>query len=353
MTEAQGIILTAGAVFGLFSFSLSMGLTPLVAWVATKKGIVDQPGDARKVHRKSMPLLGGWAPFLSVLLCVVFLLNTWPILTEGEITERQYVGFLLGGFVLLIGGTFDDRYTWSPRKAFIAPIIAALLAVAGGIEVSKLTNPLGGVIYLPGWISDILVFVWLMVVMYTTKFLDGLDGLATGVGSVGVAAIFALALSAAYFQPDVAVLAAVVLGAFLGFLVFNISPASVFLGEGGSTFIGYAVGTLAVISGGKLATALLVLGIPLLDVVWVVLRRWKQGGPRNMFRGDRKHLHHRLLDLGWSHRRIMYTYMAVAGSFGACTLILQSRGKLIALGLLSLLMVFTAAILVWNEKKAI
>ena len=353
MTEAQGITLATGAVFGIVSFSLSLGLTPLVAWFATNRGIVDQPGQARKIHTKVTPLMGGWAPLLALLFCVIFLLKTSEVLTGGEITERQYIGFLLGGLILLIGGTIDDKFAWSPRKAIIPPIMAALVAVAGGIEISKLTNPFGGVILVAEWMSALMVFGWLMVVMYTTKFLDGLDGLATSVGSVGVSAVLALALSVAYFQPDVAVLSAIMLGAFLGFLVYNFHPATVFLGEGGSTFVGYAVGTLAVISGGKLATALLVLGVPLLDVVWVVLRRWKNGGLRNIFRGDRKHLHHRLLDLGWSQRRIVFTYMSVAGIFGACTLILQSQGKLIALAILSLLMVLIAAGLVWHEKKVI
>jgi UDP-N-acetylmuramyl pentapeptide phosphotransferase/UDP-N-acetylglucosamine-1-phosphate transferase len=187
--------------------------------------------------------------------------------------------------------------------------------------------------------------------MYTTKFLDGLDGLATGVSAIGALMVMLLALSTAYFQPDVALLAGISFGALLGFLFWNFSPASIFLGEGGSTFVGYLVGILAVISGGKLATALLVFGIPLLDVVWVVTRRLRQGGLLATTQADRKHLHHRLLDLGWSQRQIVFVFYLVAAVFGVLTLFLQSREKLIALGLLAFLMALAAFALVSRERR--
>ncbi len=161
--------------------------------------------------------------------------------------------------------------------------------------------------------------------------------------------VLLLTLTTAYFQPDVSVFSAVTLGSFLGFLVWNSHPASIFLGEGGSTFVGYSVGMLAVISGGKLATALLVLGIPLLDVAWVVLRRLRIGGLKQVVKGDRKHLHHRLLDLGWTQRRIVFAYSAFAVLFGGSALFLQSREKLIALFLLGVFMLATAMALVHQE----
>jgi UDP-N-acetylmuramyl pentapeptide phosphotransferase/UDP-N-acetylglucosamine-1-phosphate transferase len=181
-----------------------------------------------------------------------------------------------------------------------------------------------------------------MVVIYAMKFLDGLDGLATGISSIGTLMIFLLSLTAAYFQPDVALLSTVVLGAMFGFLVFNFHPAAIFLGEGGSTFVGFLVGILAVISGGKLATALLVIGIPLADVAFVVIRRWKRGGFKTIFSGDREHLHHKLLETGLSERGVVFCYYALAGGFGVLTLFLQSREKLIALGLLILVAILAA-----------
>jgi UDP-GlcNAc:undecaprenyl-phosphate/decaprenyl-phosphate GlcNAc-1-phosphate transferase len=190
-----------------------------------------------------------------------------------------------------------------------------------------------------------------MVVMYTTKFLDGLDGLATSVTSIGSLMVLLLALTVAYFQPDVALLAAIILGAQLGFLFWNFHPASIFLGEGGSTLVGFFVGMLAVISGGKLATALLVLGIPLLDVIWIILRRFRVGGIKQIFIGDRKHLHHRLLDRGWSQTQIVLLYVFISGVFGASTLFLQSKEKAIALIFLAGLMLVAAAFFVKKEKR--
>jgi UDP-N-acetylmuramyl pentapeptide phosphotransferase/UDP-N-acetylglucosamine-1-phosphate transferase len=191
-----------------------------------------------------------------------------------------------------------------------------------------------------------------MVVMYTTKFLDGLDGLATSVTTIGAVMILLLSMTSAYFQPDVALFSSLIIGAYLGFLFWNMHPASIFLGEGGSVFVGYLLGILAVISGGKVATALLVLGIPLLDVLWVIGRRLREGGFSRIFVGDRKHLHHRLLALGWGQTRIVIFYVALAAIFGTSALFLQSKEKLVALIILSFIMLLLALFFVQKERHA-
>ena len=348
--------------WGLLAFFLSFLLTLLVRRLALTAGIVDKPTVPRKIHSRPVARLGGLAIYISVSAVVIGILVTSNALTSGEITSWHYIGVLIGGLILMIGGYLDDRYDLPAHTRIFAPILAALVAIGFGIEVDKLTNPFsaiggyafggGGFIYLTSLQSDFLVFVWLMLVMYTTKFLDGLDGLATSVTSVGAIMILLLSLTAAYFQPDVALLSAVTIGAYLGFLFWNVHPASIFLGEGGSTFVGFMLGTLAVISGGKVATALLVLGIPLMDVVWVISRRWREGGIARVFIGDKKHLHHRLLALGWGQTRIVILYVAVAAAFGVSALFLQSREKLVALIILSLLMILTALFFVQKERHA-
>ena len=335
----------------LVSLALSFAATRLLIRFVPKWGIVDRPDGDRKKHAHPIPLLGGIAIFAAVLACVVWLLASGDTLTGGEIGPKQYAGFLLGGLILMVGGYIDDRYTLPPRASLVAPILAALVAILFGIQIEKLTNPFGGLIYLAAWQSDVLVFLWLMAVMYTTKLLDGVDGLTSSVSGVGVGMIMLLALSAAYFQPDVALLAAVCLGAIGGFLLWNFPPAAIFLGEGGSTFVGYLLGVLAVISGGKVATAALVLGFPILDVAWTVMRRWSKGGFSQIFRGDRKHLHHRLTDLGWGPRRIVAAYALVAALFGLAALFLQSREKLVAMGILLILMILVAGAVVMQERK--
>ncbi|MFH1404624.1 MAG: MraY family glycosyltransferase [Patescibacteria group bacterium] len=338
--------------WGIIAFALSFILSGLLRKTANRFCIIDKPEvSENKIHKKPTPLLGGNAIFFSIAIIVIVLIITSNVLTGGEIMPVHYMGFLVGGVVLMIGGYLDDRYRLPPKITIVAPVLAALCAILFGIEIEKLTNPFGGVIFLGSWQSDILVFVWLMVVMYTTKFLDGLDGLATGVSTIGATMIMLLALTVAYFQPDVALLSAVSIGALIGFLFWNIHPAKLFLGEGGSTFVGYLLGVLAVISGGKLATALLVLGIPILDVVWIVVRRLSNGGVKQMIHGDRKHLHHRLYDIGWSQKRIVLVYVIVASVFGATALFLQSKEKMIALIILVVVMVITASVVVSHEKR--
>lgn len=334
----------------LLALLISTVLVPGVIHVARRFGMMDQPTpEAKKVHKKPTPLLGGLAVYVSIAVCVILLLGLTDVLTFGLMDDRHFLGFLLGGLILMIGGALDDRYTLPPRIMIWFPIAAAFIAVAFGIGVSKLSNPFGDPIELSSLASASLTFVWLMVVMYTTKFLDGLDGLATGVSLIGVVMILLLALTAAYSQPDAALFAAICAGAFVGFLVWNIHPAKIFLGEGGSTFVGFTLGILAVISGSKLGTALLVLSIPLLDVIWVISRRFFIEH-RSPAKGDRKHLHHRLLDKGLSQRAVVFWYYGVATLAGFSALVLQSRQKLLVFGILGVIMGIIALLFLRQDR---
>ncbi len=337
---------------GVFAFLASCGATRLVIPVAKRFGFIDHPNEPRKIHRFSTPLLGGAGLYVGILLVVSFLLVADHVLTNGLISQKHYVGFFLGGLILLIGGALDDRFRLPAYLSLWFPVLAAATAIGFGVEVTKLTNPLGGIILLQPWQSDLLVFVWLLTVIYTTKLLDGIDGLATTIVAIGTTMILFLSLSVAYFQPDVALLSAVSLGGLLGFLVWNAPVAKIFLGEGGSTFVGYLLGILAVISGGKLATATLVLWIPLLDVIWIIARRFRNGGLKAVTYGDRKHLHHRLFDLGWSPRLIVVVYGSIATLFGVLALFLQSQQKFFALFFLACLMIVCVIVLSRLESHA-
>jgi UDP-GlcNAc:undecaprenyl-phosphate GlcNAc-1-phosphate transferase len=272
--------------------------------------------------------------YLAFALPTVAMLLFTGHLTSGEIGVRQYAGFLLGGLVLMVGGWVDDKMDLRARYAFIAPLIAVLIMLFTGINVAKVTNPLGGAIELTAATSAVFAFVWLLGMTYTTKLLDGMDGLAGGVTAVGASMIAALALTKEYFQPDVALLAMVFLAAILGFLLWNWNPAQVFMGEGGSTFLGFSLGVLAIISGSKVATALLVMGIPAIDVAIVMARRLFQH--HGIAHADRSHFHHLLLRLNISERRAVTLYCAVAFAFGVTTLIFSSWQKIAALGVLAM-----------------
>ena len=330
------------------AFLIAAALSPILQAIALRVGLVDKPDGKRKKHDRPTPLLGGWAVVLAIALVAGVVLLRSDLLTAGAVTVRHYLGLGVGLLIVMIGGTLDDRYNFPARVQILFPVVAALVAVFSGLEVIKMTNPLGGY-FLPGSWSSLLVFLWLLIMMETTKLLDGLDGLATSVGAIGSLMVLLLASSVAFFQPDIVSASAIVLGALLGFLVWNIHPARLFLGEGGSLAIGYLLGALAVLGGSKIATLLLVMGIPLLDVVWVVVNRLRQG--RGAFSGDRTHLHHRLADAGLSQNQIVFFYTALAFGFGSLTLVLSSFAKLLALLLLGLVMFTGAFFLLSLERK--
>ena len=189
-----------------------------------------------------------------------------------------------------------------------------------------------------------------MGMMYTTKLLDGIDGLVTGVTAIGGFIIFLFTMTTKYYQPDIGLAALILAAACLGFLIFNWHPAKIFLGEGGSLLLGFILGVLAIISGGKIAIALLIMGIPIMDVIWTIIRRIKD--KKNPFKfADKKHLHFRLLDLGLSQKKTVLIYYGFSAIFGLSALFLQSRGKLIVLGALAAIMLGVVVWFNYLEKR--
>ncbi|HNX10835.1 MAG TPA: epoxyqueuosine reductase QueH [bacterium] len=335
-------------IYFFLALILALIFTIFTGRLARRWGILDMPGGGRKIHARPTPLLGGLAIYLSFFLILSF---AGRYLLAGNLHISHWLGFALGGLIIMIGGFLDDKYDLRPWQQFIFPILAAVCIVFSGVEIARITNPFGGFIVLPALVSALIIIFWLLGLMYTTKLLDGVDGLVSGVTFIGALIIFLFTLTTHYYQPDIALAAAVLMGSVLGFLIFNWHPAKIFLGEGGSLFCGFALGVLAIISGGKIAVTLLVMGIPILDVAWTIIRRLGQG--KNPFRfSDSKHLHHRLLALGLGQRGTVLVFYALALSFGLAGLFLQSRGKLLALGLLLLLMFLIVVLFsVWEKKK--
>lgn len=325
-------------------FILSGFLALIISKIAKKYKIVDSPDSKRKKHSHPVPLLGGVAIFLSFWLSVVIAWHYYSLLSL-HITARQLIFLFFGSTVLMIVGFLDDKYKISAVVRLLFSAIAVILVLIGGMHLTGITNPFGdGTIGLDYWKisfgslgtvlvgANILIFLWLLGMMYTTKILDGLSGLSTGVVLIGAVMMAFLSNTAKFYQPDVRFLAVIFAGACLGFLLFNFHPAKIFLGEGGSLFLGLMLGVLAVISGGKIATALLVMAVPIIDLGWVIFDRLIHRQP--LSQGDRRHLHFRLVDAGLSERVAVLVLYVVSFSFGITTLFLPSKLKLFALVIL-------------------
>lgn len=325
---------------------LSVALTFLVMKLAKKLEVVDRPDQERKIHGREVPLLGGLAIFLAFFI-IIYLVHDKLLI--GNLEPQHWLGFFAGAGFLMIGGWLDDKYNLKPAWQIIWPTLAIVSVIAGGVQIEKITNPLGGYIYL-GAGSAVLIALWLLGMMYTTKLLDGLDGLVAGMTAIGSLVIFLFTMTTRYYQPDIGLAALILAATCLGFLFFNWHPAKIFLGEGGSLFLGYALGVLAIISGGKIAVALLVMGLPILDVAWTIIRRMLAG--KNPFKfADRKHLHFRLLHLGLTVRQTVLAYYFFAAIFGLSALFLQSIGKIYALLILLTIMLFIVISLIYLDRN--
>jgi len=344
----------------VFYFSIAMVLawfiTPRIKRLAFKYGVVNIPGQhPKQIHTKTTPLLGGLAVYFAFAIAILVYLQISPV-DFLIVPKKFFAAIILGGFILMAGGTLDDKFNFSPKVLWIFPALASLVVVLSGIGVgiTQLSNPFGTPINL-GWpvlgvpLSGIVMWLWMMGMIFTTKFLDGLDGLCGGIGLIASCTLFALSLTSKINQPITASIAIIFSGALFGYLFFAFNPASIFLGEAGSTFVGFMIGVLAIILGGKIATALIVMGIPILDIAWVIIRRiWYRQSP---FRADRKHLHHRLLDLGFSQKQTVLILYGISAVFGFTAVFLQSFGKLIALVLLFCVMLGLALSVVILYKR--
>ncbi|MEK7518308.1 MAG: MraY family glycosyltransferase [Patescibacteria group bacterium] len=359
------MIILAGAL----AFGVAAGLTPLVRQWAQGRNIVDSASLApeRKIHPLPIPLGGGLAIFLAFTLVSWAIALLTPDLFGGFFLPKYLIGMTVAGGVLMVGGYLDDRFHFTARRQILFPILAALVAIAVGIGVTYISNPFGGTVDLshPTWqifslngrsyriilFADLFAFAWLLATTYTTKILDGLDGLVAGVTTIGGIIIAVLSLTKEVTQPETALLAIILAGAAAGFLVWNWHPAKIFLGEGGSTYTGFMLGVLAIIAGGKIATALLILGIPALDVVWAVLRRLL--GKHKATQADRGHLHFRLLDAGLTVRQSVLLLYTVTAVFGSITLVTRGEQKLYALLALVVVMVIlaVAVVVAYQHKK--
>jgi UDP-GlcNAc:undecaprenyl-phosphate GlcNAc-1-phosphate transferase len=286
----------------LVALAVVLVLTPAVGRVARVLGVVDEPGEQRRMHLRAVPRLGGLAIFLGIFI---------PALAFLELTPA-YRGILLGAAVATAVGMADDfrGLRWSVKLG--GQIASALIAVYFGVTIEHFSFPLLGIHELPDWLSIVATVVWIVGMMNVINLLDGMDGLAAGISAIagGTFAVLALSLG----RPEAAVLSAIVAGACLGFLRHNFYPARIFMGDSGSHLLGFILAAVAIQGALKTAATvallfpLLILAVPILDTSFVIAKRLKYGRP--LHEPTPWHLYHRFRNIGFSQTRAaLYFYV--------------------------------------------
>jgi UDP-GlcNAc:undecaprenyl-phosphate GlcNAc-1-phosphate transferase len=341
--------------FPAFALTFAIGvvvaalLSPVARALGLRLGLVDQPG-GRRQHRGAISRLGGialYAGFTVALLGALLLPARWFPPSSDPNEMLRLTGVLVGTTFVFVFGLLDDRYEFASGPQYAVQFASALIAIIFIIFIERINNPFGAdQIVFPRLVVWVLTIFWFMGMINTVNWLDGIDGLAAATAAImsGILAIHMIREG----QLSVALLPVALLGATAGFLPFNFSPARLFMGSSGSYFLGWALAALGIIAGAKVATVLLVMGLPILDVAWLMVNRWRRGGARGLGEGGRDHLHHRLLDMGFTPRQIVLGYSAFCLAFGAAALGLENRiYKVVALLVLAGL---ALAVLVWAGR---
>jgi UDP-GlcNAc:undecaprenyl-phosphate/decaprenyl-phosphate GlcNAc-1-phosphate transferase len=311
-------------------------LTPWAQSAGVRWGIMAIPG-GRRQHRQPIPRTGGIALFGAFALAII-VAQFLPVERTDPNEIIRFFGLLLGAGIIFGLGLLDDKYDLSAVILAIGQIIAAGVAVFCLIFIKTFNNPFTGhtTAPFPFVVTVIISLFWLGLMMNTVNFLDGADGLAAGVTCIAALMIF---IHAAFRldQVSVGLLALALVGATLGFLPYNFQPARIYMGSG-AYVLGYALGVLSIIGGAKMATVLLVMGLPLMDLAWQAGSRLLRG--KNPMVGDRGHLHFRLIDAGVPHRVIALGYYAFCGCFGLIALTTTSQlFKLLTIAVMGLMVV--------------
>lgn len=343
--------------------AVSFIVTPIVIYFAKKLGIIDDPKvniHPKVIHTYPVPRGGGIPIFVALLVSSLIFL---PL-------DKHLIGILLGATILVVMGTLDDKYNLNPYLRLFIGFIAAAMPIAAGIGIAFISNPLGGIINLSYpqfsfslfgsihsiWLfSDLFALFWITFLMNVVNMgAKGVDGQLSGVATISAVtiALMSLKFSADITQWSVIILAAITAGAYLGFLPWHIFPQKIMPGYGGSTLAGYLLAVLSILSTTKVGVLLVVLGVPLIDTGYTVIRRIASG--KSPVWGDRGHLHHKLLDLGISKKQVALLYWLATALLGVLALNLNTKSKLYTMVGIAILL---GGLIIWitsqikNKKK--
>ena len=339
---------TAAAAFFL-SVLVGAVLTPLVRALAHRFELLDHALTSRKVHGRPIPRLGGVAIVTAFFVPILGLVFTDSAVGQAFYADgRRALGLILGGTAVALLGVYDDLRGSGARSKFAVQFAVALVMYMLGFRVDQIANPFGEPIAL-GWLGLPFTVFWIVGVVNAMNLIDGLDGLAGGVALIAVASTFLVALQRG--QPLMLLFTAALAGAILGFLFYNFNPASIFMGDTGSMFLGFVLATSALQTNqkGSTAVAMLVpivaLGLPIGDTLLSITRRAVRGQP--LFRSDRGHIHHRLMALGLSHRQTVLVLYGLCALLGSSAVLLTRASAGETLLFLAAIGAVAVALLVW------
>lgn len=331
----------------LIALIVAYALTPGIISLAKKAGAFDAP-DERKVHTTPIPRLGGIGIYFAFMVAVFFTIDI----------TREITGLLLGGTIIVLVGIVDDLKNLPARVKLAGQIFAAAVLVYFDVRIDFISDPFGDMIYLE-YLAIPATLFWIVGLTNTVNLIDGLDGLAAGVSTIASITILLVALQQHYLL--IAVLTAALAGSAFGFLHYNFNPAKIFMGDTGSMFLGYMLAGISIIGAVKSAAtiALIVpifaLGLPILDTAFAIVRRYMGGVP--IFKPDRGHLHHRLLDLGFTQKQAVLLMYVISAGLGLSAIALSEVSGTIALAIILAVMcaVFLGAkkLGIFKTKKSI
>ncbi len=328
------------------AFVASLLLTPAAMSIGVRLGFIDKPRPG-ELQKKPIARTGGYAIFAAFIIALAVSLVVFPRFADEYL---KLLGLVLGGLVILPVAYIDDAKRLGPLPQLAAQVAVAVIAMSFGLILDNIANPFGGIISFPLFIAVPITLFWYVGMINTLNFIDTMDGLAGGVTTIAAVILFVRAVDLG--QYSIAVLVLALAGACLGFLPYNVYRAKVFMGTSGSMFLGYALAVLAIIGGAKLATIIMVLGIPILDTALVIARRVLAG--RSPFKGgDSAHLPHRMLAIGLPQPviiLILYVFCLVLGYFA---LALSAIQKLYAFGGMALFLGAAVVIIAYRTRAAV
>lgn len=314
--------------------------TPIVKSFAYKLGAIDVPKDERRMHKVPIPRMGGLAIFLGFIISVLLFVEV----------DDQMKGILLGSVIIVVMGIIDDITPLRASLKFVIQILAALIPVYYGVQITCISNPnlfSDNPYWNFGWLSIPITVIWIVGLTNAVNLIDGLDGLAIGVSSISALTMLAIAILVA--EPQVAVIMAALVGACIGFMPYNMNPAKIFMGDTGSTFLGYILACItiqglfkfyAVIS---FVVPFLILGLPIFDTMFAIIRRISHG--QNPMAPDRSHVHHRLIDMGLNQKQAVAVLYVISAILGLSAVVLATSGEIKAiLCLMALIIVCLIAV---------